>query len=341
MSSLSLVLSSEAGRNAFGMPPLGSLLSRCWATAGFDARSQLVVDGIASSAAGVLLLDCEFRGTAGRVHVQASPGQTIVCVRCLFDCTEAGVVTLGDADDAAPGRDKLDVVGVYAVDCEFRGDWHIASGIAVGVCASQRRSDVRAPLDSAAGDACQSAVLRDEMVVSLAMPGGAGASDASERLDALCAPLTLPNVKQLLTRPIFADGHTFYSVVQATGHRAHRQRGPSSPQDQLHCIRGDVGAACESPDAVVALHRQLYGSEPVAVGCAPGRVNLGAAHTDWSSRHVLGFALDMSVVVAVEPVATSRFVSVYRCGVGARRAVRACAPADSGPAVQRYVAAAR
>src|SRR4051794_18981851 len=52
---------------------------------------------------------------------------------------------------------------------------------------------------------------------------------------------------------------------------------------------------------VVEAFRDSYGTEPVGVWHAPGRVNLIGEHTDYNDGFVLPFALPWGVSAAVSP----------------------------------------
>jgi len=54
-------------------------------------------------------------------------------------------------------------------------------------------------------------------------------------------------------------------------------------------------------DETVRRFQQEYGNPPIAVGCAPGRVNLIGEHTDYSGGYVLPAAIPFYTVVAVAP----------------------------------------
>ena len=48
--------------------------------------------------------------------------------------------------------------------------------------------------------------------------------------------------------------------------------------------------------------KQIYGASPNSIACAPGRINGGGAHTDWSYKHVFAFAIDRETVVSTRVI---------------------------------------
>lgn len=75
--------------------------------------------------------------------------------------------------------------------------------------------------------------------------------------------------------------------------------------------------------AAIDLFHRAYGSEPLALASAPGRVNLIGEHIDYNGGTVLPAALDRKVTVALDTVdtprmsiASTRFDSVYQRPLG-------------------------
>ena len=57
---------------------------------------------------------------------------------------------------------------------------------------------------------------------------------------------------------------------------------------------------CRSTD-LAAQFRERYGSNPVAMAAAPGRVNLIGEHTDYNAGFVLPMAINRTCLIAASP----------------------------------------
>eukprot|EP00741_Cyanophora_paradoxa_P004994 tig00000842_g4841.t1 len=86
-------------------------------------------------------------------------------------------------------------------------------------------------------------------------------------------------------------------------------------------------SSCSGAEAARALFALVFGSDAEVVASAPGRLNGGAAHTDWSFGPVMGFAIHKRTYVAASRCpAAGQSLELYSADVPIARRVRRPAP---------------
>eukprot|EP00698_Gefionella_okellyi_P008023 TRINITY_DN1970_c0_g1_i1.p1 TRINITY_DN1970_c0_g1~~TRINITY_DN1970_c0_g1_i1.p1 ORF type:complete len:1846 (-),score=391.18 TRINITY_DN1970_c0_g1_i1:42-5579(-) len=82
---------------------------------------------------------------------------------------------------------------------------------------------------------------------------------------------------------------------------------------QPHPLRVQHSDASEAEvvQQIRAVFGRLFGVGPQCIVAAPGRINAGAAHTDWSYLHVLGFAIDRQTYVSISIQPQLHSVLIY------------------------------